>query len=388
MIYKRIKVFILLIFVGLPLYAKEVRYLVRSPKALLMGDAYTAIAEDEYTLFYNPAALGRNAGLSFTPINPSIGATNALDDLNRFEDFPSRDTAAISDRVLGYPMYLQLGAFPNLKFGPFGFSAFIQNSTSMVLRNRVHPILDLDYRYDRGFILGYAYSIGKGGKKTPLGFGRKFTKKGQYSTGHRTSFGVAFKKINREGLDESYHLFGTELINVINSGDSDSFLDIRRGLGYSKGTGLGYDVGVEHVYGMPNSELSFGGSILDIGGTRFKRIDGNADIPVQEMIVNIGSAFRQKFTGFHYTLSLDLHPVNHYIDFGRKIHVGLEVGIPVVTAVAGWNGGYFSYGVELDLWPMKIIAGFYGVELGTSYKEEEGDRALIYLSFFDFSYDM
>lgn len=47
------------------LHAQEVNYLARSPRALLMGDAYTAIADDEFTLFYNPAALGRNKGVSF-----------------------------------------------------------------------------------------------------------------------------------------------------------------------------------------------------------------------------------------------------------------------------------------------------------------------------------
>ena len=54
------------------LLAKEFRYLARSPRALLMGDAYTAVADDEYTLFYNPAALGRHKGVHISTINPKI----------------------------------------------------------------------------------------------------------------------------------------------------------------------------------------------------------------------------------------------------------------------------------------------------------------------------
>ena len=32
-----------------------------------MGDAFTAVADDEMTLFYNPAALGRHRGVSIIP---------------------------------------------------------------------------------------------------------------------------------------------------------------------------------------------------------------------------------------------------------------------------------------------------------------------------------
>ena len=47
-------------------------YIMRSPKGLLMGDAYTSYATDEYTLFYNPALMARHSGFSFNPINLSF----------------------------------------------------------------------------------------------------------------------------------------------------------------------------------------------------------------------------------------------------------------------------------------------------------------------------
>ena len=72
--------------------AREMNYLARSPRALLMGDAYTAIADDEFTLFYNPAALARNKGVSFTLLDPQMGFTDALSELDRFQNFPSSAT--------------------------------------------------------------------------------------------------------------------------------------------------------------------------------------------------------------------------------------------------------------------------------------------------------
>ena len=76
--------FLILINLFSGLHAQEVNYLARSPRALLMGDAFTAIADDEFTLFYNPAALGRNKGVSFTLLDPNFGLTDALSESDRF----------------------------------------------------------------------------------------------------------------------------------------------------------------------------------------------------------------------------------------------------------------------------------------------------------------
>ena len=160
---KVIILFILFLTFKYQAQAKEVLYLGRSPKGMMMGNAYTSYATDEYSLFYNPALIGRNDGVHFTPINPSIGVTNILDDMEKFSNFPT-DAVGITDRILGVPIYLQTGIFPGLKMGPFAFSLFANQQTSMVLRNRVHPTLSIDYRLDRGFMFGGAFSIGTGAK--------------------------------------------------------------------------------------------------------------------------------------------------------------------------------------------------------------------------------
>jgi hypothetical protein len=111
-------------FFSLNLFAREASYLARSPRGLLMGDAYTAIADDEYTLFYNPAILGRNKGVDITLINPSFGLTNLYDDQERLKNFPKSDAPAIASRIMDLPIFLQASAFPTIKMGQFGFSFF------------------------------------------------------------------------------------------------------------------------------------------------------------------------------------------------------------------------------------------------------------------------
>ncbi|HAZ11835.1 MAG: hypothetical protein A2X86_07715 [Bdellovibrionales bacterium GWA2_49_15] len=366
-------------------FGRETRYLYRSPKALLMGDAYTAMAYDEYTLFYNPATLGRGSLVEIYPINPEIGVTNALAEMDRFKDFP-KDAVPIADRILGFPVYVHAGAAPGLKFGSFGFSMFASSTTSLVLQNAIYPQLDIDYRLDRGFIAGYAYSWGTGGKMEKFNpFDRS---KKKLSMGYRTSIGGAVKHINRQGLAGSYSLFGTTLLNEINSQEKTSVDSIRRSLGFAKGDAWGADVGVEHIVSSGKSELAFAASVMDVGGTDFKKSEGTGEIPDQDMHVNVGTAWRQDFGLLDYSLSFDMHPINQPIALGRMAHFGFELGLPIVRVMAGWNEGYITYGVMANLWLVKLMVGFYDVELGSNFKEEQGKRALLYLSLLDFTFDL
>ncbi len=375
-------IFLFLLIIG-QVFARPVPYLVRSPKALLMGDAFTALADDEYTLFYNPAALGEGDMFSMTPAPLDIGVTNALDSKKqeKFKNFPKNDTVAIANRIMGVPLYFHGGATPTIKLGNIGFS-FIGNVTAnIVLRNTTHPILDVDYRIDRGFVVGAAFDLHRSGsRKTGKSRGSK------NKVGRRTSMGIGIKHINRQGIDASYDLFGVDLLNAIASNSKDIHT-LRSALGYSKGDGWGGDLGFKHVEYMGSAQLSTGFSVMDIADTRFKLEEGTRKVAKQDMHMNWGAAWKQDFTLFNYAFSFDIHPINSAIDWGRKVHIGMEIGIPLISAYAGWSEGYVSYGVGVNLGLIKVIAGFYSVESGGKFKQEESDRGLIYISLLDFSFD-
>ncbi len=376
--------YLFLLFINLfsALHAQEVNYLARSPRALLMGDAFTAIADDEFTLFYNPAALGRNKGVSFTLLDPSMGFTDALSEADRFQNFPS-SAPLIANRIMDFPIYVQAGAFPTLKMGQFGFTLFANNKYSLVLRNATNPELDINYKYDRGFILGFAHNIGSGAFSSRV----KKSSKTSTSAGNRLSLGMAIKHINRQGLEGQFDLFGTTLLNKINSGSTD-ISALKDALGYSKGAAWGYDLGAEYTVSSGRSAFTSAISILDAFDTHYSKTEGTAKVPKQEMIVNSGVAFKQDFGIFDYTLSADMHPITGPTDLGRKFHFGSEFSIPLITLNAGLSEGYVSYGASIKLWPIKITAGFYGVEVGSHYREQEARRFILYLSLFDFSIDL
>jgi hypothetical protein len=373
---------LLILLFSLELEAREFSYLARSPRALLMGDAYTAMADDEYTLFYNPAALGRNKGVSASSINPSFGLPDVYHDLSRFQKFPST-AAGITNKIMEYPIYMQTAAFPTLKLSHFGMTLFANNKTSLVLHNAIHPMVDLNYRYDRGFIAGFAYNVGTGAYSDKP----KRNTRAKITTGKRLSTGVAIKHVNRQGVQNQFDLFGTTLLNKISSGAVDAAA-LKTALGYSTGDGWGVDLGSEFAYASGNSLFTAGASVLDIGDTYFKKTAGTGTIPKQEMAVNTGVAYKQDFSVFDYTLSADLHPMFSYVSFARQFHFGAEVSMPLVSAFGGWSEGYFSYGASIKLWPIKLTTGFYGVETGTKYRQQQAKRFILYLSLFDFSIDL
>ena len=88
-----------------------------------MGDAYTAVADDEATLFYNPAALSRTKGVDLIPLKGNFEFTDILDreigldelsfSLNRrFENWPD-EPELIANRILGFPIYFKMGNHPH-----------------------------------------------------------------------------------------------------------------------------------------------------------------------------------------------------------------------------------------------------------------------------------
>jgi hypothetical protein len=357
--------------------------MARSPQALLMGDAYTAIADDEYTFFYNPAALGRNKGVSSSLINPVFGLPDVYHDLSKFQKFPNT-AAGMANRIMEYPVYVQAGAFPTLKMAQFGMTLFVNSKTSLVLHNSTHPILDFNYRYDRGFIMGAAYNVGTGAFSDKP----KRNNKSKITAGTRWSTGMAVKHVNRQGIDDQFDLFGTTLLNKFSTGAKTDMTSIKNALGYSTGDGWGVDLGTEFARTSGNSLFTAGASILDVGDTHFSKTSGTGNIPKQDMSLNTGVAFKQDFSIFDYTLAADLHPISTSMSYARQVHFGIEASVPFITAYGGWSEGYLSYGASVKLWPVKLTTGFYSVETGTKYRQQEAKRFIIYLSLFDFSIDL
>ncbi len=367
-------IYLLLILLSLELQAFDNPYTMRSPEGLLMGDAFTAVNHDEFTLFYNPASLHRHEhDLTLTPFNPQGSGTNLLSDADKFKDFPDEPVGA-SKVLMDYPVHASAGIAPGFKMFNVGVTFLATQSYDVLLRNQAYPMLDLDLHSDKGLIMGIGI---------PLGSGR-LSKKSK--SGSQTSFGLAGKYIERTGVADRLALVGPTVLESLSKKDMS---DILKTLGEVKGKAVGFDAGLEHVLRGGSSSLIMGISALDIGGTNFSEAKTPENLKVANIRsqVNVGMAAGQDFKIVHYLLSADVRALNEEMDFGKRLRLGAQFGIPGITFLGGINSGYYSYGAMLDFAFLKLTAGFYSVELGSKYKQVESKRFVIYLSLFDFSFD-
>ena len=349
-------------------------YTMRSPEALLMGDAFTAVNDDAFTLFYNPASLARHrSDFTLYPINLGLAGSNVLDDMDRFEDFPD-EPAQAAGVLMDYPVHASVGTAPGFKLFNVGVSFVANESFDVLLRNSAHPMLDLDLRSDRGVLLGVGIPLG------PSRINRKS------SSGSQTSLGLGAKYMERTGIRDTFALIGPV---VVDSLGQDELKDVLKSLGQVKGIGYGFDAGIEHVARSGNTQFVAGLTALDISGTTFKEEKHPENLEVADIRdqINLGLAVGQDFTLFHYILSADVRSLNEQIDFGKRLRLGAQVGIPGIKLMGGVNSGYYSYGATLDLAFMKLTGGFYDLELGSKYKQIKSRRFVLYLSLFDFSFD-
>jgi hypothetical protein len=275
---------------------------------------------------------------------------------------------------MDYPVHASAGIAPGFKLFNVGVTFLANESFDVLLRNQSHPMLDLDMRSDRGVMMGVGI---------PLGTGR-INRRTQ--SGSQTTLGLSGKYLERTGVRDTLALAGPTVLDALSRDELEKILN---SLGRVKGIGYGFDAGIEHVVRRGNSQFIMGLSALDITGTKFKEEKSENNIQVSDIRdqINFGIAAGQDYKFFHYILSADVRALNEEMDFGKRLRIGGEIGIPGISLLAGMNSGYYSYGAMLDLAFMKLSAGFYDMELGSSYKQIKSRRFVIYLSLFDFSFD-
>jgi hypothetical protein len=355
-------------------FAREQTYLARSPRALLMGDAYTAIADDAYTLYYNPALLARHENFSFVPLNPQITVTNALSDTDRFTDLGDTPTA-FADAAMDYPIHMGLNMAPGLKMGKFGITAILNYQTNLMLQNQITPMLDVDHRFDKGFIAGFAMPLSG-----------SFSSK---SGGEHFAIGASLKYLQREGIEGTFNLTSTSLMDALSAGEVS---DVLGALGQVKGSGWGVDLGADWAKTSGSSTLMASLAILDPYTILHTESNPNDyEVQDQPMQVNLGVGWKLDFgPALDVTVSADLRNIHQQkvgSEYQRDFKFGIDVGTPVLRVLAGMNSGQYTYGIQTNLGIIDMFLGLYDVEIGERLGQQRSSRALIYFSLFDFTFD-
>ena len=184
-------------------------------RPLGMGNAFTAVADDENAVFYNPAGLSMMSGLQLGVVNPQIEiADDSIDFADDAGDVDFDNTSEVADllrKYTGKPQHVRVGLFPhlglNIKDVGVLVGALGQGTVDVEINNPVWPQTRVNLIADYGPIVG-------GGFQLPAV--------------KNLHLGMSLKYIGRESLSEVYTpaeiaaSLLAEVVDVRSRGTSDT----------------------------------------------------------------------------------------------------------------------------------------------------------------------
>jgi hypothetical protein len=139
------------------------------------------------------------------------------------------------------------------------------------------------------------------------------------------------------------------------------------------GIGYGWDVGTQVVYNITKKIALLGGAAMtDVGNTLFAS-GGNA----QPSNFSMGAGIRMRTREMQLTLSYAMQHAFDDIDWRKKMHIGLEVKLPILSLYAGMNQLYPTFGAALDLLFFKLLYTSYAEDLGVASGVQSERRHLV-----------
>lgn len=345
---------ILMTHLGGTVYADELPAFYKGIRPLGMGGAFTAVADDENAMFYNPAGLNDIKGFGgfVSPIPPGLYVeanknvksfyNDVIDIADASNDTEQANLAAkLLENWLGKEIHLRTGLFPNVTVHNFGVGFLAQASIDGEVHNPLGiNTLQLRGGYDLALLISGAYGFSV--LNNPL------------------KVGVTGKVINRRMLDQTYTT--RELVQ-------QDGIDLGRDL--QKGNGFGLDLGA--IYSLPVFlDPAIGVSLQNIGDVNF----GDAGKLEQQM--NIGAALHPPVGFGKLLVAFDIVDLTSQLgedhDLAKRLHFGIEYRLPMILAVrAGLYQGYPSFGFTADFWILKASYAHYIEELG-AYAGQRPDR--------------
>jgi len=333
--------------------------LFRSPEALAMGGAYTAIVEDRDAPFYNPAGVAAydHISMHLVDVDPTVSnwVVSGWKTLSDLKD-PS---AASVNKLMGQNIYVQGTASAALLAPGFALVGFYDQQGALYAKNQAFPKVYYGYQSTSGVQASFGFSVRDGRKH---GFGKH-----NADFMNEWRFGVGAKYLTRQG---GYRLLSAAELFSINTMTSESLIG-------GKGSGYGFDFGVQRLQRLnPNLTAYWGAAFLNLGDIQF----GNgAAAQLGDLSTGLGLKFKQGIASI--TLAYDIQQLNQSADFGKKQMVGAKIGLPLVDLYTGLHQGFLSYGAAADIWILRASATVYREALGPYPNQDPEDRFALRLDF-------
>ncbi len=318
----------------------------RPVRALGMGNTYLNFVKDTDAPALNPAALGFITGISVEMVNVGFGL-NGTETLAKYQKSADIQGASDYDKFFGKNIWLGVNARVSATMPNFGLTAYDDGKVSMILRNTAFPNMDLSFFNDYGLIVAGAFPV------APL-----------------TSMGVAIKRINRWG---GYQTVGLSTIAAGNSAALKNEFE-------NKGVGYGGDIALMTKIPGPLSP-SFSIVWQDVGSTAFTKTTGNDAPPRIKDDLQAGVGAVLDLPGLDISGGVEYRHINDTgVQIGKKLHTGLEIGLPFIDLRMGSSQGYTTYGAGFSFLFLNFDAAIFKVEKGEYPGQTPEDHMLISLS--------
>jgi hypothetical protein len=387
MTYKMIPFYIIAIaticFLQSPAQAQTTReypYLYKSPRAMGMGGAYTAVGGRTDTLFYNPAGLSnipKDKGWEFSLLDLSAEVSkNSLDfyddlqdatdvgDLNGDGSADDDEQKAVNDvlaQYMGENIHLRAADFTAMGKSWARFSFGIGGIGSARVDAIAHQgfssegMLEMNSDVTYGGIAGFSFGLTE-----------------------KLFIGITAKALNRESVIHNFT--ARELVE--HQDDMDDYItDTLK----KSGSAVGFDAGM--IWNLaPDSwwRPSIGISALNIGDLDFKEA---GMIP---MTINAGIAANPRITWFrNLIIAADYVDITNNFtedaDTAKRIRYGAELQLfdklPVELALrAGMYEGAPTFGADFRLLVFKLSYTMYSEEMGAYAGQDKDKRQMLTLN--------
>ncbi len=322
--------------------------LFRSVEAQAMGGAVVASTDDDLALFLNPAGLAGVKKLKFRFLNATIEASNDLakDPATIMPLLSGGISSTLINSLIGKNYYLRVQDIATVSFQGFAVGVIGDAQAAIRLINPNSPTGTVGLQTTYGLQVGYGDTVYKFAKK-----------RGEIR------FGVSGKYLYRAG---GFHQPSVTDILTLNM--NEIIGDYR-----TYGTGIGIDTGTQIIYRLSNKFTVTGGLVVtDIGGTKFS--NSSPSIPPN---FSMGTSFRYKSNDIVATLAYDYQHVLDSMDWQKKVHLGLQLKMPILTLSGGFSELYPTYGVGLDLGVAQINYTNYSDELSSLFGINPESRHMI-----------
>ncbi|MHB8763566.1 MAG: hypothetical protein ACYDA8_04380 [Deferrisomatales bacterium] len=316
--------------------AREFPSFFEGARPLGMGGAFTAVADDENALFYNPAGLDRVKQWGFALVNPLVevgeqGYKFQKDAQDADLDTTSEVVALLREYEGEYAHY-RVALFPHFVVPRFAMGVLAQvnvNATPQALA--AFPEVDVD-------------ALGTGSGHVGLGWG--------FLDG-KLRLGASAKYVKAYRLQQVY-----TAADIASDAFEDQLED-----DVKDGAGVGFDLGAMAtlpVWLSPTLAVVVQNvGDLDLGDA--------GEIPQQ---INLGASLAHTLPWATLTAAADWVDLTTDVgtddDLYKRVHLGVEARLPKVLSLrAGLNQGYATFGATLDLWLLKLDYANYAEEIGS-----------------------